>query len=155
MGAKRDGSPPPRQTSINPGQSKGTTEIAGEVVRKITAAYEIAKRAPKIPLPKHASGAHEKMEEKEEAPNPHAYRAGVHEMGTLNKSPRVQSRRRSMRAILKQSLSPSPADPANTRATKPAIMNPPHDRPGTIWKQAQCEMKPMMTKISTISKALG
>ena len=56
----------PHQTNMTPSE----TPIADEVVQGITTAYEIAKREPKISLPRHASGAHEPLEEIEEIPNP-------------------------------------------------------------------------------------
>ena len=99
---------PPHQTNKTPSE----TPIAGEVVRRIITAYKIARRAPKISLPRHASGAHEPLEEIEENPKPRANWAAVYKTDTLAHRTSAQARHLSTRAVLRRSWSPSPEDPA-------------------------------------------
>ena len=62
----RDQSPPTDQANTNQGQSVETTGalctekwgVEYEAAMKIHKAYEVARRADKLPLPRHAVGAH-------------------------------------------------------------------------------------------------
>ena len=78
----RDKEPLQQQITATPKQSVSVTErplphptdtIPSEedaIIQKITTAYEIARQAPKVPLPKHVSDAQELLEDTDEIPKP-------------------------------------------------------------------------------------
>ena len=96
-----------------------TTQTTDDAIeRRITTAYEIARQAPKIPLPKNASDAQEPFDDEDAIQHPQIVECETGTLGEVNR----QKQYPSTRAILRRSSSSSPEDP--TGNSRPQTDNP-------------------------------